>query len=121
MARRSEKKSRGKRLSLFREKPLRGRAARLDFLLDLASAAKITIEQARSVLEGVRIVVARNLRCGPQPSSRIPLLVSLRLQTLPAREEFTKTIKGKACVWKKRPQMKKIVATPLKPLTDAMV
>ena len=120
MARRSEKKSHGKRLSLFREKPLRGRAARLDFLLDLANAAKITIEDARSALDGMRAVVCRNLR-GPKSSSRIPRLVRLRVQILPVRDSFTKIIKGKTCVWKARQHAtKKIVGSPLKPLSDAM-
>ena len=81
------------------EAGLRG-CASLDFLLDLASAAQISLADARRGLNGIRVVVVRSLR--EKSLSRIPRLVSLRLQTLPAREGFTKTIKGKACVWKAR-------------------
>jgi len=110
---------RGKKKPRAQSSSLRGRAARLAFLLDVAAAAKISVSDVRKALDGMRRTVARNLR--ETSSSRIPRLVRLSVRILPARDGFTKTIKGKACVWKARQNAtKKIVGTPLKPLSDAM-
>ncbi len=115
---RGKKKPRAQSL-VPRETPLRGRAARLGFLLDVAAAAKTSIGDVRRALDGMRVAVARNLR--ETSSSRIPRLVRLRVQILPVRDSFTKIIKGKTCVWKARQHAtKKIVGSPLKPLSDAM-
>ncbi len=104
---------------LVHREALRGRAARLGFLLDVAAAAKTSVGDVRKALDGMRVAVARNLR--ETSSSRIPRLVRLRVQILPVRDSFTKIIKGKTCVWKARQHAtKKIVGSPLKPLSDAM-
>lgn len=114
---RGKKKPRAQ--SLVHREALRGRAARLGFLLDVAAAAKISVGDVRKALDGMRVAVARNLR--ETSSSRIPRLVRLRVQILPVRDSFTKIIKGKTCVWKARQHAtKKIVGSPLKPLSDAM-
>ena len=89
----------------------------MGFLLD--AAAKISVSNVRKALDGMRVAAIRNLR--ETSSCRIPRLVRLRVRTLPERDGFTKTIKGKACVWKARQHAtKKIIGAPLKPLSDAM-
>ncbi len=121
-AKQAPSSQRGKKkphILVHREAPLRGRAARLGFLLDVAAAAKTSVGDVRRALDGMRVAVARNLR--ETSSSRIPRLVRLRVQILPVRDSFTKIIKGKTCVWKARQHAtKKIVGSPLKPLSDAM-
>ncbi len=110
---------RGKKKPRAQSSSLRGRAARLGFLLDVAAAAKISVGDVRKALDGMRVTVARNLR--ETSSCRIPRLVHLRVRILPARDSFTKTISGKTCVWKARQHAtKKILGAPLKTLTDAM-
>ena len=99
--------------------PLRGRAARVAFLVDLAAAAQISIETVRRFLDALRIVAARSLK--ETSSSRIPGLVHLRVRILPARDGYTKVIKGKACVWKARQyDTKKISGAALKQLCVAV-
>jgi len=99
--------------------PLRGRAARLAFILDVAAEGRLSVADVRKVLDGLRLAVGRHLR--ESSSTRIPALVQLRMKTLPARAEVTKIIKGKPRVWKARQHAKKkLVGSALKPLCEVI-
>lgn len=99
--------------------PLRGRAARLAFILDVAAQGKISVCDVRKVLDGLRVAVARHLR--ESSTTRIPQLVQLRVKTLPARDTVTKMINGKERVWKARQYAtKKVVGSALKALQEVI-
>ena len=100
-------------------KKLRGPAARLLFLVDVAAKAEVSVETVRRILDGMRVTAARNLR--ETSSCHIPGIARLQVRTLPQRAETTKIIKGKPCVWKARPKpAKKIRAYSVKQLSAAV-
>ena len=119
-AKTAKKKAKKKTDALAAEaKKPRGPAARLLFLVDVAALAEVSVETVRKVLDGMRTTAARSLR--ETSSCQIPGVAHLKLRVLPEREEFTKMIKGKPCVWKARPKpVKKIMAYSLKQLSTAV-
>jgi len=102
----------------FRGGPLRGKAARLGFLCDVAAEANISVGDVRKMLDGMRVVVGRNLN--ENKYTRIPDLVRLRVRALPARSGVTVSISGKRRDFKAKEDTKKLLGNVLKPLKDAM-
>jgi len=104
---------------LASETPLRGKAARADFLQDLATASSLPLNDVKKCLDGLRLTVGRNLR--EHKTCRIPNMLSLRVKVYPIRGEQTQIIFGKEKVVKARPvEIKRIMISPLKPLKDDM-
>ena len=113
----SEKKSKDN-INLAKEEPLRGKAARNDFLSDLATASSLPVGDVKKCLDGLRITLSRQLR--ENKKCRIPNIATLTLKIIPAREESKQTIFGKEKTIKARGEVKKIVIAPLKVLKDGV-
>ena len=62
-----------KNLNLALEHRARGNQARMDFVSDVAAASRLTCEETRKGLDGLRTVICRNLR--EKKYARIPNLV----------------------------------------------
>ena len=112
------KKTKTQDINLAKEEPLRGKAARNDFLIDVSTASGVPIGDVKKCLDGLRKTIARQLR--ETNKCRVPTIASLKLKLTPAREESTQTIFGKEKIVKARPATKRIVVAPLKELKAAI-
>ena len=113
------KKAKTKDINLAKEQPLRGKAARNDFLTDVATASNEPLRVVKKCLDGLRITVSRNLR--DTHKCRIPNMISLKLKVHPACEAQTKMIFGKEKMVKARlVAVKRIVISPLKELKNSV-
>jgi len=107
-------------VNLASDKPLRGKAARNDFLTDLATQSGLPLNDVKKFLDALRITVSRHLR--ESKTSRIPNIVALRMKVLPIRGEQTQTIFGKERIVKARTvEAKRILVSALKPLKDSVL
>ncbi len=98
----------------------RGKPARIDFPQDVAAASGLDVAVVHKVLDAPHIVVGRHIR--EKNYCRIPNMVQLRLQILPARAACTKLAFGKEIQVKARGQaIKKVFVSALKPLKEAVV
>ena len=102
----------------FRLGPLRGKAVRMGFLCDVAAEANISVNDVRKLLDGIRVVLGRNLN--EHKYTRIPDLVRLRVRALPARDAFTVSIKGKERTFAAKQRTKRVAGAALKWLREAM-
>ncbi len=102
----------------FRLGPLRGKAVRMGFLCDVAAEANISVNDVRKLLDGIRVVLGRNLK--EHKYTRIPDLVRLRVRALPARDAFTVSIKGKERTFAAKQRTFRVAGAALKWLREAM-
>ena len=112
------KKSKTKDVNLAKDGPLRGKAARNDFLTDVATVSSLPLGDVKKCLDGLRITLSRQLR--ENKKCRIPNIATLTLKVYPGREESTQTIFGKEKVVKARDEFKRIIIAPLKELKDGV-
>ena len=107
-------------INLAKEEPLRGKAARNDFLTDVATSAGLTLNDCKKFVDGLRTTVARNLRGNNK--CRIPTMVTFNLKVLKAREAGPQMIFGKEKMVKARlKDVRTIKISPLKDLRDQVL
>ena len=97
---------------------LRGKAARLSFLVDVASASGQQMEDTRKFLEALSKATRRQLQ--EKGHVRIPEICHLWVRTLPARQEGSQTIMGRVCMIKASGETKKVAGSPARSLSTAM-
>lgn len=120
IAKKKTKPGQAKRnIDLLRAGPLRGVAARLEFIMDVANAAKKPVCDVRKFLDGMRIALGRNL--AENKYTNIPGIMNLRIGTLRERKAEMRLIKGKMWLTKAIPERRKVFGGPVKRLSDALV
>ena len=105
--------------NLAEDAPLRGKAARNDFLVNVATTSGVSLGDVKKTLDGLRTVIGRNLK--ETGSCRVPTIMALKMKTTPAREEGTAIIFGKEKKVKARAETKRVTMTPLKELKGAVL
>ena len=101
-------------INLAKDAPLRGKAARNEFLTDVAAASGVSLGDVKKTIDGLRTVLGRNLK--ENGRSHVPTIMTLRIKTTPAREEGTAIIYGVEKKVKARGETKRITIASLKEL-----
>ena len=102
-----------------KDMPLRGKAARNEFIVNVATTSGVALEAVKKTIDGLRTVITRNLK--EHERSHVPTIMALKMKTTPAREEGTSVIFGKEKKVKARPETKRVTIVPLKELKGAVL
>ena len=122
-----EKKKREKRATTVpkTKKPAKGsreeedwKKVNREFLAELAIEAKLSTDDTRKFLEGLRKVLLRTVR-GEKAQAKIPNVCILRLKTMRATPELERNIFGKMRKVAPRPERKKVFLTATKQFKSA--
>ena len=93
---------------------MRGKAARNDFLVNVATTSGVSLGDVKKTLDGLRTLIGRNLK--ENGRSHVPTIMTLRIKTTAAREEGTAIIYGVEKKVKARGETKRVTIAPLKEL-----